>query len=67
MARILSITSRAARAIRGNLAARGSAGPAPGDEIRSLIDSPISLLPEGLLDALTREQGRDLFAFLVAK
>ena len=37
------------------------------EEIRSLVASPVSLMPEGLLNALTNEQTRDLFAYLMAK
>jgi putative heme-binding domain-containing protein len=37
------------------------------EEIKSLIASPVSLMPEGLLNALTPEQTRDLFAYLMAK
>ena len=37
------------------------------EEIKSLIASPISLMPEGLLNALTPEQTRDLFSYLMAK
>ncbi len=37
------------------------------EDIKSLIASPISLMPEGLLNALTVEQTRDLFTYLMAK
>ncbi|HYR57179.1 MAG TPA: c-type cytochrome, partial [Chthoniobacteraceae bacterium] len=37
------------------------------EEIGSLVASPISLMPEGLLNAFTPEQTRDLFAYLMAK
>ncbi len=37
------------------------------EEIASLVASPISLMPEGLLNAFTPEQTRDLFAYLMAK
>jgi putative heme-binding domain-containing protein len=37
------------------------------EEIQSLAASPTSLMPEGLLDALTHEQTRDLIAYLMAK
>lgn len=37
------------------------------EDIKSLIASPISLMPEGLLNALTPEQTRDLFTYLMAK
>ena len=37
------------------------------EDIKSLVASPISLMPEGLLNALTPEQTRDLFAYLMAK
>jgi len=36
-------------------------------DIKSLVASPMSLMPEGLLNALTPEQTRDLFAYLMAK
>ena len=36
-------------------------------DIQSLIASPLSLMPEGLLEALTLEQTRDLFAYLMKK
>src|SRR6185369_11355973 len=34
------------------------------DEIESTRDSPLSLMPEGQLDQMTREQVRDLIAYL---
>ncbi|MGB8170779.1 MAG: PVC-type heme-binding CxxCH protein [Chthoniobacteraceae bacterium] len=37
------------------------------EDIKSLIASPISLMPEGLLNALSPEQTRDLFSYLMAK
>jgi putative heme-binding domain-containing protein len=37
------------------------------EDIKSLIASPISLMPEGLLNSLTPEQTRDLFTYLMAK
>jgi putative heme-binding domain-containing protein len=37
------------------------------EEIKTLIASPISLMPEGLLNAMSPEQTRDLFAYLMAK
>jgi putative membrane-bound dehydrogenase-like protein len=37
------------------------------DDVESVKDSPLSLMPEGQLDALTREQVRDLIAYLGAK
>jgi putative heme-binding domain-containing protein len=37
------------------------------EDIQSLIASPTSLMPEGLLNALTPEQTRDLFTYLMAK
>lgn len=36
-------------------------------DVKSLVASPTSLMPEGLLNALTPEQTRDLFAYLMAK
>ncbi len=36
-------------------------------DIKSLVASPLSLMPEGLLEALTLEQTRDLFAYLMKK
>ncbi len=37
------------------------------EDIQSRVASPISLMPEGLLNALTPEQTRDLFTYLMAK
>lgn len=37
------------------------------EDIKSLIASPTSLMPEGLLNALNPEQTRDLFSYLMAK
>ncbi len=37
------------------------------EDIQSLIASPTSLMPEGLLNALSPEQTRDLFTYLMAK
>lgn len=37
------------------------------DDVESVKDSPLSLMPEGQLDTLTREQVRDLFAYLGSK
>ena len=37
------------------------------EDVKALIASPISLMPEGLLNALTPEQTRDLFTYLMAK
>jgi putative membrane-bound dehydrogenase-like protein len=37
------------------------------DDVDSVKDSPLSLMPEGQLDTLTREQVRDLFAYLGSK
>ena len=34
-------------------------------EIESVADSSLSIMPEGLLEALTREQARDLIAYLM--
>ncbi len=39
----------------------------PRNEIKDLQAMPVSLMPEGLLDALTPQQVRDLFAFLMIK
>jgi len=39
----------------------------PRNEIKDLQAMPVSLMPEGILDALTPQQVRDLFAFLMAK
>jgi putative heme-binding domain-containing protein len=36
-------------------------------DVKSLTASPMSLMPEGLLDALSDQQVRDLFAYLVKK
>src|SRR5262249_25484974 len=37
------------------------------DEVDSVKASPLSIMPEGQLDALTREQVRDLIAYLGSK
>jgi putative membrane-bound dehydrogenase-like protein len=37
------------------------------EEVESVKDSELSIMPEGQLDALTREQVRDLIAYLSAK
>jgi putative membrane-bound dehydrogenase-like protein len=37
------------------------------DDVESVKDSPLSIMPEGQLDALTREQVRDLIAYLGSK
>lgn len=37
------------------------------EDIKSRVASPVSLMPEGLLNALTPEQTRDLFTYLMAK
>jgi putative heme-binding domain-containing protein len=37
------------------------------DDIVSVKDSPLSIMPEGQLSALTREQVRDLIAYLASK
>ena len=37
------------------------------DDVESVKDSPNSIMPEGQLEALTREQVRDLFAYLTSK
>jgi putative membrane-bound dehydrogenase-like protein len=37
------------------------------DDVDSVKDSPLSIMPEGQLDALSREQVRDLFAYLTGK
>ena len=34
------------------------------DQIKNLIASPVSLMPEGLLEAMTPQQVMDLFAYL---
>ena len=36
-------------------------------DLKSLTASPMSLMPEGLLDALNEQQVRDLFAYLMKK
>ncbi|MEO6786941.1 MAG: c-type cytochrome, partial [Chthoniobacteraceae bacterium] len=36
-------------------------------DLKSLTASPVSLMPEGLLDAMSDQQVRDLFAYLVKK
>jgi putative membrane-bound dehydrogenase-like protein len=36
-------------------------------EIANLVESPLSMMPEGLLAALTPEQVRDLFAYLMSR
>jgi putative heme-binding domain-containing protein len=37
------------------------------DDVAGVKDSPLSIMPEGQLDALTRDQVRDLFAYLASK
>ena len=37
------------------------------EEVEALKDSDLSIMPEGQLDALTREQVRDLIAYLASK
>jgi putative heme-binding domain-containing protein len=37
------------------------------DDIESVKDSPLSIMPEGQLDVLTRDQVRDLFAYIGGK
>jgi putative heme-binding domain-containing protein len=37
------------------------------DDVLSVKDSPLSIMPEGQLDGLTRDQVRDLFAYLTGK
>jgi putative membrane-bound dehydrogenase-like protein len=37
------------------------------EDVESVKDSALSLMPDGQLDALTREQVRDLFAYLMGK
>jgi putative heme-binding domain-containing protein len=37
------------------------------DDVAGVTDSPLSIMPEGQLDALTREQVRDLVAYLGSK
>ncbi|MCI0703702.1 MAG: c-type cytochrome, partial [Planctomycetia bacterium] len=39
----------------------------PLDDVESVKDSPISIMPEGQLDALTRDQVRDLIAYIGSK
>jgi hypothetical protein len=36
-------------------------------DLKSLTASPMSLMPEGLIDALSEQQVRDLFAYLTKK
>lgn len=36
-------------------------------DLEDLVESPVSLMPDGLLDPLTEQQIRDLFAFLQAE
>ena len=37
------------------------------EDIEAVRDSPQSMMPEGQLDPLTRDQVRDLFAYLTSK
>ena len=37
------------------------------DDVASVKDSPLSIMPEGQLDSLTREQVRDLMSYLMSK
>lgn len=39
----------------------------PAGDVVGIDTLPVSLMPEGMLDALTREQARDLFAWLMDK
>ena len=39
----------------------------PRAEIKDLKAMPVSLMPEGITDALTDQQVRDLFAYLMGK
>ena len=39
----------------------------PTADATKIEGSPLSLMPDGLLDALTQEQVRDLFGFLMTK
>ena len=39
----------------------------PRAEIKDLKAMPVSLMPEGITDALTDRQVRDLFAYLMGK
>ncbi|HEX3149377.1 MAG TPA: PVC-type heme-binding CxxCH protein [Gemmataceae bacterium] len=39
----------------------------PAEDVDSVKDSAVSLMPDGQLDALTKEQVRDLMAYLMAK
>jgi putative heme-binding domain-containing protein len=45
-------------------AADGTPTEIPRDQIATMEDSGVSLMPEGLLNALTPQQLRDLFAWL---
>ncbi len=47
--------------------AQGNKTKVAREDVKSLVASPVSLMPEGLLNALTPEQTRDLFAYLMAK
>jgi hypothetical protein len=38
-----------------------------GGDVESVRDSPLSIMPEGQLDKLTREEVRDLIAYLGSK
>jgi putative heme-binding domain-containing protein len=38
-----------------------------GDDVEKVTDSPLSIMPEGQLEALTRQQVRDLVAYLSGK
>jgi len=37
------------------------------DDVDNIKDSPLSIMPEGQLDSISREQVRDLFAYLTSK
>ncbi len=39
----------------------------PAEDVESVKDSPLSIMPEGQLDKLTREEVRDLIAYLGSK
>jgi putative heme-binding domain-containing protein len=49
------------------LDAAGNKSKIARQDIKTLVASPTSLMPEGLLNALTPEQTRDLFSYLMAK
>jgi putative membrane-bound dehydrogenase-like protein len=58
------VEQSAARVVIQNDKERISLSP---EDVDSIKESPLSIMPEGQLDSLSREQVRDLFAYLMGK